>query len=63
MQYIVAVQIQNTSYARLVGIKIDSKLNFKNHDGNIYKKVRAKSNDLTRISGYMNPAEAHSEPF
>ena len=36
MQYIVAAQIQNTSYARLVGIKIDSKLDFKNRDGNIY---------------------------
>ena len=48
-------QIQNTSFEKLLGVKIDCKLNFKDHVGCICKKVSAKLNALTRVSGYMNP--------
>ena len=48
-------QIQNSSSEKLLGTKIDSKLNFKDHIRSICKKASVKLNALTRVSGYMGP--------
>ena len=47
------VQIQHSSSEKPLGIKIDSKLNFKGHTGSIRKKASRKLNALTKV--YMNP--------
>ena len=47
-------RINNSKYEKLSGIKIDCKLNFDDHEGNICKKAGAKSNILTRVAQYMN---------
>ena len=44
------VKIQNSSSEKLLGIKIDSKLNFKDLLGSICKKASTKLNALTRFS-------------
>ena len=47
------IDIENSNCERLLGVKIDSKLNFKEHLDGILKKVR-KINALSRIAPYMN---------
>ena len=46
-------QITNSKCEKLLGIKIDSNLNFKDHIGSIYKKAGAKLDALTRIANHM----------
>ena len=47
-------KITNSTCKKLLGIKIDSNLNFGNHIGSICKKDRAKLNALTRIANHMS---------
>ena len=51
------IEIENTSSEKLLGIIIDSKLNFKEHLGGIIKKASRKVNVLSRITPYMNLTE------
>ena len=44
----------NSKCEKVLGIKIDCKLSFDDHIGNICKKARAKLNALTRVAQYMN---------
>ena len=46
-------QITNSKCDKLLGIKIGSNLNFKDHIGCMYKKAEAKLNALTRIANHM----------
>ena len=46
-------QIINSKCEKLLGIKIESNLNFEDYIGNICKKAGAKLNALTRISNHM----------
>ena len=46
-------QITNSKCEKLLGIKIDSNLNFEDHIGSIFKKAGAKLNALTRIANHM----------
>ena len=39
---------------KLLGIKIDCKLSFDDHIGNICKKTGTKLNAFTRVAQYMN---------
>ena len=48
------IELENTSSEKLLGITIDSKLNFKEHLEGIIKKASRKVNVLSRISPYMN---------
>ena len=48
------IEIENSNCQRLLGIKIDSKLNFKEHLDGIIKKTSRKINFLSRIAPYMN---------
>ena len=48
------IEIENSYCERLLGIKIDSKLNFKEHLNGITKKASRKINALSRIVPYMN---------
>ena len=48
-------QIQNSSSEKLLRIKIDSNLNFKDHIGSICKKASDKLNALTIVSSGMGP--------
>ena len=50
-------QIPNNSFKKLLIVKIDCKLHFKDHIGSICKKAITKLNALTRVSAYMNPDE------
>ena len=45
-------QITNSKCEKLLGIKIDSNLNFEDHIGSICKKGGVKSNALTRIANH-----------
>ena len=51
------IEIEITSSEKLLGIIIDSKLNFKEHLGGIIKKASRKVNVLSRITPYMNLTE------
>ena len=51
------IEIENTSSEKLLGIIIDSKLNFKENLGGIIKKASRKVNVLSRITPYMNLTE------
>ena len=51
------IEIENTSSEKLLGIIIDSKLNFKEHLGGIIKKASRKVNVLSRITPYRNLTE------
>ena len=44
------IEIENSNCERLLGVKIDSKLNFKEHLDQIIKKASRKVNALTRIT-------------
>ena len=46
-------QITNSKCKKLLGIKIDSNLNFEDHIESICKKDKAKLNALTRIASHM----------
>ena len=48
------IELENTSSEKLLGITIDSKLNFKEHLEGIIKKASRKVNVLSRITLYMN---------
>ena len=48
------IEIENTSSEKLLGIIIDSKLNFKENLGGIIKKASRKVNVLSRITPYMS---------
>ena len=48
------IKIENTSSEKLLGIIIDSKLNFKQHLEGIIKKFSRKVNVLSRITPYVN---------
>ena len=52
-----SIEIENSNCERLLRVKIDSKLNFKEHLGGIIKKTSRKTNALTRITPYMNIAK------
>ena len=45
-------QIQNSSFKKSLGIKIDFKLDFKDHTGSICKKASVKLNPLTKVLDY-----------
>ena len=47
------MQITSTTAETLLGITIDSELNFKNHLSAICNKVSRKNNALGRIANYM----------
>ena len=46
-------QISNSNCEKLLGINIDSKLNFERHIGDLCKKASAKLNALARVSHFM----------
>ena len=46
-------QTTNSKCEKLLGIKIDSNLNFEDHIGSICKKAGAKLNALTRITNHV----------
>ena len=48
------IELENTSSEKLLGITLDSKLNFKEHLEGIIKKASRKVNVLSRITPYMN---------
>ena len=48
------IESENTSSEKLLGITIDSKLNFKEHLERIIKKASRKVDVLSRIAPYMN---------
>ena len=48
------IELESTSSEKLLGIIIDSKLNFKEHLAGIIKKVSRNVNVLSRITPYMN---------
>ena len=48
------IEIEKSNCKRLLGIKIDSKLNFKEHLDRIIKKASRKIGTLPRIASYMN---------
>ena len=50
------IEIESSNCERLLRVKIDSKLNFKEHLDGIIKKASRKINALTRIDPYMNIA-------
>ena len=47
-------EIKTTSCEKLLGIKIDSRLNFDEHLDDIIKKASRKINALSRIAQFMN---------
>ena len=49
------IQITSSTAESLLGITIDSELNFENHLSAIYNKVSRKINALRRIANYMSP--------
>ena len=48
------IEIEKSNCKRLLGIKIDSKLNFKEHLDQIIKKASRKISTLCGIASYMN---------
>ena len=46
--------IKNSEYEKLLGIKVDTKLNFNDHSNDIIIKARCKVNALSRIMPYVN---------
>ena len=47
-------EIKNTNCEKLLGIKVDSRLNFNEHLDGIIKKASRKINALSRITPFMN---------
>ena len=52
--YIGPFEIKNTNCEKLLGIKVDSRLNFNEHLDGIIKKASPKINVLSRITPFMN---------
>ena len=48
------IEIENTSFEKLLGIIVDSKRNFEEHLEGIIKKASWKLNVLPRITPYVN---------
>ena len=48
------IELESTSFEKLLGIIIDSKFNFTEHLEGIIKKASGKANVLSRITPYMN---------
>ena len=46
--------IKNSEYEKLLGIKVDTKLNFNDHSNDMIIKARCKVNALSRIMPYVN---------
>ena len=59
------VRINNSKCEKLLGIKIDCKLNYDGHIGIICKKAGAKLNALNNVAQYMNTGKKvlHYECF
>ena len=47
-------KIKNREYEKLLGIKVDTKLNFNKHLNNIISKARCKVNALSKVVPYMS---------
>ena len=47
-------EIKNSEYEKLLGIKVDTKLNFNEHLNDIISKASRKVNALSRVVRYMN---------
>ena len=47
-------EIKNSEYEKLLGIKVDTKLNFNEHLNDIISKASCKINALSRVVPYMN---------
>ena len=47
-------EIKNSEYEKLLGIKVDTKLNFNEHLNDIISKASRKVNALSRVVPYMN---------
>ena len=47
-------EIENSEYEKLLGIKVDGKLNFNEHLNDIISKASRKVNALSRVMPYMN---------
>ena len=47
-------EIRNSEYEKLLGIKVDTKLNFNEHLNDIISKASHKVNALSRVAPYMN---------
>ena len=47
-------RINNSKCEKLLGLKIDYKLSFDDHIGNMCKKAGAELNAYTRVTQYMN---------
>ena len=47
------VSVKSSQMETLLGVSIDSELNFENHTSNICSKVSKKLNALGRIAGYI----------
>ena len=52
-------EITNTNCGKLLGIKVDSRLNFTEHLDSIIKKASRKINALSRITPFMNISKRH----
>ena len=48
------MEIKNSEYEKLLGIKVDTKLNFNEHLNDIISKASRKVNALSRVMPYMN---------
>ena len=47
-------EIENSEYEKLLGIKVDTKLNFNEHLNDIISKASTKANALSRVVPYMS---------
>ena len=48
------VEVESSGFEKLIGIKINSKLSFKDHLDGVIKKASQKVNVLSRKTPYMN---------
>ena len=51
--------IENSFSEKLLGVKIDSSLNFEEHISSVCKKASAKLNILARITSYIDEGKRH----
>ena len=58
--YIGSFEIKNTNCEKLLGIKVDSRLNFNEHLDGIIKKASCKINALSRITLHEHKPKSHS---
>ena len=47
-------EIKNSEYENLLGIKVDTKLNFNEHLNDIISKVSRKTNAMSRVMPYVS---------